>query len=50
MLLVDVRRSISDTSVHAYQKFFIVLGRKPYPDEVRARQADADADTAMADP
>lgn len=48
MLLLDVRKSISDTSVHAYQKFFIVLGRKPYPDEERQPAHDTE-DTTMAD-
>ncbi|KAK7922979.1 hypothetical protein PG985_007050 [Apiospora marii] len=49
MLLLDVRKSISDTSVHSYQKFFIVLGRKPYPGEERQPPAHGTEDTAMAD-
>ncbi|KAK8089889.1 hypothetical protein PG997_004850 [Apiospora hydei] len=48
MLLLDVRKSISDTSVHAYQKFFIVLGRKPFPDEERHNPHHTE-DTPMAD-
>ncbi|KAK5276951.1 hypothetical protein LTR16_010468, partial [Cryomyces antarcticus] len=27
--LVDVRKAISDRSVHAYHKIFVVWGRKP---------------------
>ncbi|KAK8020423.1 methyltransferase [Apiospora arundinis] len=51
MLLLDVRKAISDTSVHAYQKFFIVLARKPYPDEVRqpAAASSTTEDISMAD-
>ncbi|KAH8204674.1 hypothetical protein TruAng_001149 [Truncatella angustata] len=33
MMLVKVRQSISDQSVHAYNKFYVVVGRKPYPNE-----------------
>ncbi|KAI5926908.1 S-adenosyl-L-methionine-dependent methyltransferase [Camillea tinctor] len=32
--LVDARRGFSDKSVHAYQKFYVVLGRKPRSDEM----------------
>ncbi|KAI0012563.1 tam domain protein [Xylariaceae sp. FL0662B] len=32
--LMDVRRSISDKNVHAYQKFYVVVGRKPRADEM----------------
>lgn len=27
--LVDVRRELFDQGVHAYQKFYVVWGRKP---------------------
>ena len=27
--LVDVRRELFDQSIHAYQKFYVVWGRKP---------------------
>lgn len=33
MMLVPVRQAISDHSVHAYNKFYVVWGRKPYPNE-----------------
>ncbi|KAL2356158.1 S-adenosyl-L-methionine-dependent methyltransferase, partial [Cryomyces antarcticus] len=33
--LVDVRKAISDRSVHAYHKIFVVWGRKPKAGEVR---------------
>ncbi|KAF2758106.1 S-adenosyl-L-methionine-dependent methyltransferase [Pseudovirgaria hyperparasitica] len=32
--LVNVRKAISDRSVHAYLKIYVVWGRKPYPNEV----------------
>ncbi|KAI0421367.1 tam domain protein [Xylaria grammica] len=31
--LMDTRRGLSDKSVHAYQSCYVVLGRKPRPDE-----------------
>ncbi|KAI1750828.1 tam domain protein [Xylaria castorea] len=31
--LMDTRRALSDKSVHAYQSCYVVLGRKPGPDE-----------------
>ncbi|KAH8671333.1 tam domain protein [Xylariales sp. PMI_506] len=40
MMLVPVRQAIQDQSVHAYQKFYIVCGRKPYPGEVLAGSED----------
>lgn len=33
VFLVDVRRSIQDRSVHAYMNFYVVTGRKPFPNE-----------------
>ncbi|KFG82526.1 hypothetical protein MANI_028243 [Metarhizium anisopliae] len=35
--LVDVRRDLSNTSIHAYMPTFVVWGRKPYPHEVGAK-------------
>lgn len=35
VFLVNVRRSVQDTSVHAYFNFHVIVGRKPHPDEVR---------------
>ncbi|CAJ2502347.1 Uu.00g097410.m01.CDS01 [Anthostomella pinea] len=32
--LMETRRALSDKRVHAYQKFYVVLGRKPRPDEM----------------
>ncbi|KAI1359623.1 tam domain protein [Xylaria arbuscula] len=32
--LMETRRGLSDKSVHAYQSCYVVLGRKPLPDEV----------------
>ncbi|KAI1353487.1 tam domain protein [Xylaria sp. FL0043] len=34
--LMETRRGLSDKSVHAYQSCYVVLGRKPRPDEVVA--------------
>ncbi|KAH9906782.1 methyltransferase domain-containing protein [Xylariomycetidae sp. FL2044] len=34
--LMNARRALCDKSVHAYQKFYVVLGRKPRPDEAEA--------------
>jgi hypothetical protein len=31
--LVDVRKGISDLRIHAYHRFYVVVGRKPYPYE-----------------
>ncbi|KAL7937022.1 S-adenosyl-L-methionine-dependent methyltransferase [Trichoderma chlorosporum] len=31
--LVDVRRDVSDPSIHAYLPIFVVWGRKPFPEE-----------------
>ncbi|KAK1246734.1 hypothetical protein MKX08_000536 [Trichoderma sp. CBMAI-0020] len=31
--LVEVRRDVSDSSIHAYLPFYIVWGRKPFPGE-----------------
>lgn len=39
MMLVPVRKAISDQSVHAYNKFYVVLGRKPYSHEQIQPQA-----------
>lgn len=33
MMLMPVRQAISDSTVHAYNKFYVVWGRKPYPNE-----------------
>ncbi|KAK9426192.1 putative Secondary metabolism regulator LAE1 [Seiridium unicorne] len=33
MMLIPVRQAISDQSVHAYNKFYVVWGRKPHPEE-----------------
>ncbi|RYP43378.1 hypothetical protein DL770_011683 [Monosporascus sp. CRB-9-2] len=35
--LVDIRRALADTSVHAYEKVYVVIGRKPFPGEVCLR-------------
>lgn len=55
-MLVPVRHAISDTSVHAYNKFYIIVGRKPHPGEQwetkapgDAGDADLAADTEMSD-
>lgn len=51
MMLIPVRHAISDTSVHAYNKFYIVVGRKPHPGEQMKPHASGDsgssADTEM---
>lgn len=36
--LVDVRRELSDQSIHAWMPVYVVWGRKPYEDEVRNEQ------------
>ncbi|KAI1865800.1 hypothetical protein JX265_002864 [Neoarthrinium moseri] len=44
MMLVPVRTAISDSRVHAYHKFFIVWGRKPFPNELQtSAQGSGDA-------
>jgi hypothetical protein len=55
-MLVPVRQAISDQTVHAYVKFYVVYGRKPYPDEVIAQtgassssQAEPPTDIPMED-
>ncbi|KAI0134641.1 S-adenosyl-L-methionine-dependent methyltransferase [Xylariales sp. AK1849] len=48
MMLVPVRKALSDTSVHAYQKFYIVYGRKPFPNEVQT-QTQGEGDASMGD-
>ncbi|CAG7931423.1 unnamed protein product [Penicillium olsonii] len=35
VFLVDVRKSLQDRNVHAYMDFYVVTGRKPYPNEGR---------------
>ncbi|KAM5349172.1 hypothetical protein ACJ41O_008995 [Fusarium nematophilum] len=34
MSLVDVRRDIQDTRIHAYEPLYVVWGRKPFPTEL----------------
>lgn len=36
--LVNVRKSISDRSVHAYHKVFVVWGRKPFDHELKGNE------------
>ncbi|KAI0431694.1 tam domain protein [Xylaria sp. FL1042] len=38
--LMETRRGLSDKSVHAYQSCYVVLGRKPKPDEVVATTSE----------
>ncbi|ORY68834.1 S-adenosyl-L-methionine-dependent methyltransferase [Pseudomassariella vexata] len=42
IMLIDVRKGLSDQSVHAYQKFYVVWGRKPYPGEVPEPRGEAE--------
>ncbi len=35
--LVNVRKALADRNVHAYQKVYVVWGRKPFPGEVVPR-------------
>ncbi|KKA30960.1 hypothetical protein TD95_001304, partial [Thielaviopsis punctulata] len=37
--LVGVRRDVMDYRVHAYHKYHVVIGRKPFPGEVERREA-----------
>ncbi|KAF2427679.1 S-adenosyl-L-methionine-dependent methyltransferase [Tothia fuscella] len=37
--LVKVRKAIADKNVHAYHKVYVVYGRKPTPEEQRAKEA-----------
>ncbi|KUJ11875.1 S-adenosyl-L-methionine-dependent methyltransferase [Mollisia scopiformis] len=39
--LVNTRKSISDRSVHAYHKVFVVWGRKPFDHEVKGKGKEA---------
>ena len=34
MALIDVRKNMSDKKQHIYQKFYVVIGRKPERDEL----------------
>ncbi|KAJ9221066.1 hypothetical protein DTO169C6_6587 [Paecilomyces variotii] len=38
VFLVDVRRSIQNTNVHAYNNFYVITGRKPFPGEQQPEQ------------
>ncbi|KAJ5093838.1 hypothetical protein N7456_009699 [Penicillium angulare] len=33
VFLVDVRKSIQNRNIHAYMEYYVVTGRKPFPDE-----------------
>ncbi|KAI0473172.1 methyltransferase domain-containing protein [Xylariaceae sp. FL0804] len=47
--LMRSRRELSDKSVHAYQKFSVVLGRKPRPEEVSGHGAEEHRDPTVAE-
>lgn len=40
--LVNVRRDLCDTRIHAYMPTFVVWGRKPHPQEMVRTQDEHD--------
>ncbi|KAI1085066.1 tam domain protein [Whalleya microplaca] len=43
--LMNVRKSLTDKNVHAYQKIYVVLGRKPRPEEMATSTSDSQEQT-----
>lgn len=40
--LVDVRKAIMDKSVHAYNKVYVVYGRKPFEGEGKGKSKSSE--------